>query len=172
MATQTTNFTATNTPIDGTTVVTSASVSTDFLNLVNDYNLQVGSNKLADESVTSAKVAQTALTSTVTNGTGFSSISTDRLYYITYGKVCFVYFEVVGTSNSTSTEITLPYNAKYTNNYGGFLCSDNGVQQTLPARLDTTASSASATIYKDHAGGTWTASGAKAIRGGFWFERE
>jgi len=58
--TQSINFTATNTPVDGTTIVTSASVSTDLLALITDYNLLVGNNKLDSNAVTDSVVSATA----------------------------------------------------------------------------------------------------------------
>lgn len=58
---QSITFTATNTPVDGTTILTSASVSSDLLALITDYNLTIGSNKIAQNAVLGAALGTAAI---------------------------------------------------------------------------------------------------------------
>lgn len=53
--TQSINFSATNLPVAGTTIQ-SAQVNTTLQNLINDYNLQIGSNKIASQAVLAASI--------------------------------------------------------------------------------------------------------------------
>jgi len=83
LATQSVSFAATNTPINGVTFITAESVSTDLLNLISDYNLQIGSNKIAQGAVIGSALATSAITlgyaqitSATTFATSISGLST------------------------------------------------------------------------------------------------
>lgn len=101
--------------------------------------------------------------------TGFSadpSVTTAR--YTVNGKLCTVQlFTGQGTSNATTFTVTLPFNAKYLDVFGGIVVVDNSAAQTNPGRAQTSASSNVLTITKTHTGSSpaWTASGGKAA----WF---
>lgn len=80
MANQSITFTATNTPIDGTTILTSSSVSSDLLALITDYNLTIGSNKIAQGAVLGAAIGTAAMllgSATVTSNQGSITTVTD-----------------------------------------------------------------------------------------------
>jgi hypothetical protein len=108
---------------------------------------------------------------------GWSSFTTKIIRYKVVGKMVFGYINIVGTSNSTSTNFTLPFAASsaygsVTSYNGGFVCTDNIT--TCQAYITMTQSSnvincgiwASATAST----ATWAASGNKMIRGHFFYE--
>lgn len=107
---------------------------------------------------------------TATN-TGLASTSVNVTRYYRIGKTIILWFDIAGTSNSTSWSFTLPVNAKaVTSAFVGtvpWTVSDNGVSQTTPGRvyIDVNNTPSVATVEKTQTGTGWTASGTKAIRG-------
>lgn len=101
---------------------------------------------------------------------GWSSFSLKTIYYKKIGKTVFVYFDLLGTSNSGSTTFTLPYN-----NSGAIVArfvyraQDNGGALVVaPGQM--AGGSGSAILYSDMAGGLWTSSGQKSAFGQFFYE--
>lgn len=188
MPTQSISFSATNLPAAGT-FVKSANVNDTINALINDYNLQIGTNKIADAAVTAAKIAAEAFTSwtpavTTTNSNFTLGNGTATGQYIQYGKLIFVNFLI--TFGSTTTfgtgefRITVPVNIS-TNSQrraaGGLVClTDTGIVAYTSERVDlsigattfaiTTGSSAS------RVGPTnpFTMGNGDIIEGHFWYE--
>lgn len=108
-------------------------------------------------------------TSTVT---GWASTTEKCIHYKRVGKLVFVIYRVVGTSNSTSTSFTLPYAATASpttyhivvpqriQDNGSF--SNNGI-------VIIAASGSTAIFYATAAAGAWTNSGTKGIYGEFFY---
>lgn len=100
--------------------------------------------------------------------TGFSADPTVRAaYYTKIGKQIIVHiYLVAGTSNATTFTVTgMPVAAKTLVNdiQAGFAqTTDNGVTSTSFGLVAIASGSTTLTIYKDAAGGGWTASGTKA----------
>lgn len=68
-----------------------------------------------------------------------------------------------GTSNGVGLTVTLPVAAKNTAACAALgVGVDGGTSQSTPSRVDTTAGSNSATVYRTPAGANWTASGGKS----------
>ena len=84
-------------------------------------------------------------------------------YTVNWDRVDFS-FDASGTSNSTSSYITLPFSAKtiMAHNFALWLTYDNWVDLTTPWRADLYGQYC--TLFKDSAYWAWTASGAKIIR--------
>jgi hypothetical protein len=102
---------------------------------------------------------------------GWSSRTATSILYKKVGKLVHVWIIIIGTSNSTSTSVTLPYQ----NNAGPIMEAvgrgmDNGTNLTAPTRFRLPNASATLEINKDLSGAAWTASGAKEVRGQFVYE--
>lgn len=108
--------------------------------------------------------------------TGWTSTTKNVWQLIMVGKDVRIYFDLSGTSNSTSTNFTSPVAAKSisaTNNFEGTygLGSDNGSVITQPRwTIDLSASATVCNFFTTYAGGGWTASGTKQIRGYIMYE--
>jgi len=101
---------------------------------------------------------------------GWSSYSNLEIYYREIGPIVFVQFDVIGTSNSTTTSFTVPYTHQSSINLRGFIRSqDAGVYDIGYFYLTT--SSLSVLFYKDAGVGGWTSTGSKSIQGQFWYEK-
>lgn len=106
---------------------------------------------------------------------GWSTISTKVVKYKKIGNVVYVLINLIGTSNSTSTNITLPFliaqnssnivNIAYGENSGtGHSCVGTITNFTIDfSRLINGASNPSYTA-------TWTNTGTKRITGQFFYE--
>jgi len=123
MAFQTMTFVATNTPVNGVTYVTAESVSTDLLNLINDYNLQIPSAKLPNGVIKAAHVTAgiidaTKLTAAVAAGLNpagtilaYGGVTAPTGYLLCQGQVVSqttyaALFAVISTAYNTSGEGT------------------------------------------------------------------
>jgi len=100
---------------------------------------------------------------------GWSSFTFKNLSYKKVGKLMFVTFRLVGTSNSTSTSFTLPYSAAnplFTN-----LCraQDNSGAYAVGI-IGMVGGSSVATAYPTVAGGSWTVGNQKVIEGTLWYQ--
>lgn len=104
---------------------------------------------------------------------GFSATSTKLIYYKKIGKLVFVNFQFIGTSNSTSFTFTLPYS-----NNGNILVRnhcytvDAGTIKTV-GRFNLPVSSNTVTIATDQTGTGWTndgVAGNKQASGNFWYQ--
>ncbi len=95
--------------------------------------------------------------------TGWTANNLLFYYKIRYDSLEFS-FDANGTSNSTSSYITLPFSAKtiMAHNFALGLTYDNGVDSTTPWRADLYGQYC--TLYKDSAYWAWTSSWSKIIR--------
>lgn len=103
--------------------------------------------------------------------TGFSSTTNSTLYYVIVGKMCQVIIALSGTSNSTSFTFTVPFNVKSGVSYSMAMLIDNAGTPAM-GRIQITATSNIINVFATTAGGAFTASGTKAVRGVFWFPTE
>lgn len=169
MATQSITFSASNLPAAGT-FIQSAQVNTTLLALINDYNLLVGNNKMALNSVTASIFTAEAWTTWASAATGFTgALSADANTYIQYGKVVFIRFNISGTSNATTFAVTLPVAAKIGQD-SFFRFTNNGTVSATPGMIDYTASSTTANFYTDWTGAGWNAAGTKGANGYAFYE--
>jgi hypothetical protein len=112
----------------------------------------------------------------VTTFTGFSAVPTSVTFrYTVVGKICYYWFTMGadGTSNSTSFTITMPFAAKSggQSQFGVLPTIVNGsTSGTTPGRFSIASGSNIATLGKDAAGNTWTASGGKRAFGSGQYE--
>lgn len=155
------------------------------------YGLSISSGKvgtngvitasITDSAVTPAKLVAgtgaTWVTATLTpTKTGWASTTKNVWQYVQMGKMVWLYFDISGTSNSTSTNVTLPIAARsfsatnlFEGTYG--LGVDNGAPITQPRwDIDLSGSSTTCNFFTTYAGGGWTASGTKQIRGYIIYE--
>lgn len=99
---------------------------------------------------------------------GWSSFTSKFLVYKKIGRLVFVNFNFIGTSNSTSTSFTLPFTNVIQHVYSICRVQDNG--GTIDAGLAIlTNTSNTVSLYKTINGGGWTATGTKAAQGQFIF---
>jgi len=104
---------------------------------------------------------------------GWSSKSSSIRYKI-IDKLCFVFFSIGGTSNSTSVSFTLPTAYRTGTGFdlyaGGVVIVNNGSYSLNPGKVSMTAGYANVNVYADHNGAGWTASGTKSVYGEFFYE--
>lgn len=163
-----------NVPI--TTIVTLVNGNLDNSNIA--AGAAINGSKFADASITVTKLVNsgtwgaTWATATITpTKTGWASTTKNVWQYTQMGKMVWLYFDISGTSNSTSTNVTLPVAARSisaTNNFEGTygLASDNGSIGGGPRwNIDLSVSATICNFFTSYAGGAWTASGTKQIRG-------
>lgn len=103
--------------------------------------------------------------------TGFSALpSSVSARYSVNGKACTCYYlSTAGTSNATTTTVTLPFNASSSSLQYMLIQSTNS-GATAPGLLVTRLGSNVADLYASIAGGAWTASGAKNFRFSITYE--
>lgn len=100
---------------------------------------------------------------------GWSSFTTKILYYKKVGKLVFVSFSFIGTSNSTAASFSLPYSAASPTGITiPVNADDNGAQITKAVGYLGDASTLS--FYVDGGGTGWTNSGSKQVRGQFFYQ--
>lgn len=101
---------------------------------------------------------------------GWSSFTTKLIYYRKVGKRVDVWFNLAGTSNSTTTSFTLPYaNANVMEINAAASAEDNSSFLTTPGLIQVLANLSTASLFKDTSGANFTGSGTKRIYGQFWF---
>ena len=108
---------------------------------------------------------------------GWSSFTTKLIKYKAVGKLVFVFYHLEGTSNSSSTNFTVPLTSK-NDTIEQFLSSpsygkDNGgnlAANTL--RVDLAANSTQVDFYPIGGDAAWTTSGTKIIAGQFFYEAD
>lgn len=106
---------------------------------------------------------------------GWSSTSVAQYRWSQVGKIVTAFVEVTGTSNSTSTTLTLPVTARTTlAHYEGLygLATDNGGSPSTAPRwtIDTGSNPNLVQFFTSTGGSGWTASGAKTIRATLIYE--
>lgn len=105
---------------------------------------------------------KTLWTQYVPVNSGFSSTSTNVGRYSRVGSIASVYLTVVGTSNSGYIGLELPYPPKSTAFIPARVLS-GGVNLDDPGMIEIIAGSTAAVVYRSFSGGTFVASGAKAL---------
>lgn len=105
---------------------------------------------------------------------GWSVLTTKKIRYRVIGKQVFVYVQLLGTSNSSTTSFTLPFNSNNTIELiaSGYVFN-NGVPYSTPDYLLTANSNVCALYYWStiSSGGTnFTASGSKGFNAQFFYE--
>lgn len=136
----------------------------------------VASSALTSGSITASRIGTDAsfafidysATSTII---GWASFTTKVIKYFQIGKLCFVIFDLEGTSNSTSSSFTLPLTQQGTPafiNSAMGLAVDNGAATANMGRLELASNVVS--LFLTNAGTGWTGSGTKKILGQFFFE--
>ena len=110
-------------------------------------------------------LAWTQSTSFTVNG--FSSTSYKDLWYTRIDDLVYIWFNVYGTSNSTSFTITLPGGETPSGMgiWSPCMVIDNGSDQSSPGMAYVAVSSSTVVITKDWASSGFTSSGTKAARG-------
>lgn len=101
---------------------------------------------------------------------GWASFTRKVLNYFKIGKMVYVHFDIIGTSNATSTSFTLPF-ALAAGSYfinTAIRVQDNG-GATQAGFISITGGSNVATAYFDFAATGWTASGTKRIVGELFY---
>lgn len=105
-------------------------------------------------------------TSTIVGWSSFTA-GYKVLKYRVIGKTVFVMFNFDGTSNSTSTTFTLPFNAiTYNEAAGRFV--NNGALIAGYTRIGLNSNTV--TLLSSISSTTWTASGNKSISGQFFYD--
>lgn len=100
---------------------------------------------------------------------GWSSFSIKQIFYKEIGNMVFIWFNLTGTSNSTTSSFTMPFtNTTSVGNMTAIQVTDNGTG--LIGRIEIPANSATANAGIDGAGSAFTNSGTKRIFGHFFFE--
>lgn len=99
-----------------------------------------------------------------------SPMTTAKGYYTIVGNMCYFSLFMNGTSNSANTYITLPGSKTSINaGFSSYIWSsagsgmDAGSVLTTPIRVDVLNNDTRMRVYKDMAGGAWTASGQKIV---------
>jgi hypothetical protein len=104
---------------------------------------------------------------------GWSSFTAKIIRYKVVGNIVYLYFNLAGTSNSTSTTFTLPIQPKLFVSISYCYGVDSNVATISIASQATTPSNV-ITGYRFTAlntvSATWTASGTKQIQGQFFYE--
>lgn len=101
--------------------------------------------------------------------TGFNSNPTNvTTRYFLIGKMCHFWINMSGgTSNATTTTVTLPFNANSSavQIMNTFIIQNSGTVATAPGRIDTRVGSNIADVYRDALKTAWTGTGVKAFFG-------
>lgn len=117
------------------------------------------------EDVTEVGLTDYSSTSTVV---GWAAGATKEIFYARQGNRVDVWVNLSGTSDSTSTTITLPFACNGSIQLVDVIrIRDNGTWGTGILVLST--SSSTVTFYKTTAAATWTASGTKTVQGQFTY---
>lgn len=167
-----------NTPVN--TIVTAINGNLDNANI--NATAAISGSKIADASITNAKLSTTAgelggaWTTWSPTVVGFSSTTTALYYYTTVGKTVLFTIQVSGTSNSTSFTITLPTaSASHITNLEGTitLALNNGAVVTPSPRWEVVPATSTTVmnLYSTLSAGAWTGSGTKSAQFSGFYEK-
>lgn len=96
---------------------------------------------------------------------GFSSTSTVACYFAVVGRICTVFWNIAGTSNSASFNFTAPISSAITQLVATGLVVNNGAAQSSPGRAEIGGASGSGTIdlavNMNSASGGWNTTNTK-----------
>jgi len=103
---------------------------------------------------------------------GWSSFTDSYIYTKKIGKTVFVRYLLSGTSNSTTTTFTVPYNSITFSLFAHGYTTDAGTPTTTGGLLTLAANDTVVTCYKTMAGVAtdWTNNGTKTVAGQFCYE--
>lgn len=104
---------------------------------------------------------------------GWTSFTTKLIYYKVIGKLVWVWYGLIGTSNATTVSFTLPYTSANTlGSRAACTVTDNGVVATTPGVSILNANSATVNVGKDYVSTltAWTSSGSKSVVGQFFYQ--
>ena len=151
--------------------------STKGIPIDTDNTLSANSNLLvpsqnavktyADTKVTQNTWVDYSATSTIV---GWSSFTVKNIRYYVVGKIVTVFYQLNGTSNSTTTTFTLPFanannNVFYPNAY-----TNNGVSGVATGRTRILSGDSFATMAIDWSNTAFSASGTKTAAGTIIYE--
>ena len=109
--------------------------------------------------------------SAVSTIVGWSSFTVKKVFYKKVGKTVFVQFDLSGTSNSIFATFTLPFANRNDGLVLEFPIYGEDAAVPLCTRLFILLSGDQTVgCYSTAAGGVWTASGVKTIRGEFFYQ--
>lgn len=139
-------------------------------------NSAIGDGTILPKSLQTGTGSSWVTTTITPTKVGWVSTTKNIWQYLQMGKMVWMYFDVSGTSNSTSTSVTLPVAARsfsaandFEGTYG--LASDNGSTTAGPRwNIDLSGSATTCNFFTTYGGGAWTASGTKQIRGYIIYE--
>jgi hypothetical protein len=106
---------------------------------------------------------------------GWSSITTNQFYYKKLGSLVLCRLNISGTSNSTSTQITLPFITspfQITTFAGTIGAMNNGTINAAAGVVRWSAGLRTADFFRNPGLSAWTASGTKQIFGEFFYFTE
>lgn len=98
---------------------------------------------------------------------GWSSFTTKILKYTKIGKLVFVQYRLIGTSDNTATSFTVPFTTGVIT-YAPTIFMDNGGGLSFGSILINTSNNI-VNCYTGPAGTGWTASGEKRVQGQFFY---
>lgn len=171
-----TNATLSADTITGSSVSTTGSIYGISVTTGTISSAAIGSSAITPEKLLTSTGTSWVTTTITPTKTGWSSTTKNVWQYIQMGKMVWLYFDVAGTSNSVTTNVTLPVAARSisaTNLFDGTygLALDNGAATAGPRwEIDLSTSATTCTFYTTYGGGAWTASGSKHIRGNITYE--
>ena len=102
---------------------------------------------------------------------GWSSFTTQKIFYTRVGKLIFVAFDLNGTSNATTVSFTLPY-ARPADSFtidAHIRRADNGTTATGELNMASGSDTVVCLATIGGSGTSWTASGTKRVIGEFFY---
>lgn len=154
--------------------VTFSAGNTDGLYRIGVNDIAIATNGTLALEFTSGQDVQTVAyqdysgTSTIV---GWASFTTKLIYYKKIGKLVWVWWDLRGTSNTTTVTFTLPFTAANTVSHR--MCSDttdNGVRTTTGGEGVLPGNSSTVQVYKDMSQAVWTNSGTKEAIGMIFYQ--
>jgi hypothetical protein len=103
-------------------------------------------------------------TSTIT---GFSTISTRKIRYLQLGMTRIVHYQIIGTSNATTTSFTLPFSGSSFADqfFVGHAINNTTTHNICMARILASGSTVDLFLGNNTTTNVWTASGTKRAEG-------
>lgn len=105
--------------------------------------------------------------------TGFSSVAVQKSFYTTDGNTVHIWYEISGTSNATTFTFSLPIaaSANYSSVSIVYPTTVQNAGTTQVGRIVIAGGATLVTVDATIAGGTFTNSGTKAIRGSLFYQK-
>ncbi|GAC1502298.1 MAG: hypothetical protein NVS1B10_07010 [Candidatus Saccharimonadales bacterium] len=128
--------------------------------------------KIAAGSIPAAQVKAEPWTSFTSTLVGWSGSPTQFIHYITVGKTCTIYFNMTGTSNSTTTSFTIPAYPLYSQNLASCRVTDSGIIQATPGLCILTAGVITVNCFLKMDGTGFSNTGTKTLEGVLVYETQ